>query len=412
MFDVRRFVLPSGLRVVLAPDHAAPIVSYQTWFNVGSSHEQPGKTGMAHLFEHLMFNQTESLGPGEMDRLIEQTGGDTNAATWVDWTYYRTTVPSRDLELAVRLEADRMQHLVLDDAQLEAERDVVINERLERVEDDVEGFMDEQLFRTAFTTHPYHWPTIGWMDDIRGLSKADIHEFYATYYAPNNATIVAVGDVTERQLLDLIDRYYGAMAATDLPVSSFTPEPAQTEQRRQVFQKPVPADRAVFAYKSPGQTDPDWPVLEVISTLLTGGPSAPLYRELHIERELVTGVGASVVPFRDPGLFQIWVTMRRGHTADEAGAVIDAALGSLRDAEVSASALAKAKNCLETDLWTELSTLDARAEALGHYETTHGDYAALFNTAERIANITADDVMRVARNYLDVARRTVVVAQP
>ena len=154
---------------------------------------------MAHLFEHLMFGQTESLPPGEFDRLVERTGGESNAATWVDWTYYRLSLPARDLALGVRLEAERMQHLVLEPTPVEAERDVVTNERRERVEDDVDGWLDEQLMAHAFTVHPYRWPTIGWMEDIRALALPEIRAFYRTWYAPNNATIVCVGDFDERR---------------------------------------------------------------------------------------------------------------------------------------------------------------------------------------------------------------------
>ncbi|MGE3548097.1 MAG: M16 family metallopeptidase, partial [Kofleriaceae bacterium] len=163
----RRYRLNNGLGLIMAVDRRAPIVALQTWFRVGSRHERPGATGMAHLFEHLMFGQTESMPPGEFDRLVEHTGGESNAATWVDWTYYRLSLPARDLALGVRLEAERMQHLVLEPTPVEAERDVVTNERRERVEDDVDGWLDEQLMAHAFTDHPYRWPTIGWMEDIR-----------------------------------------------------------------------------------------------------------------------------------------------------------------------------------------------------------------------------------------------------
>jgi zinc protease len=200
---VRRWRWPSGLVLLTAIDRSAPVLSYQTWFRVGSKHEQPGRTGMAHLFEHLMFNQTTTLAAGDFDRLIEQTGGDSNAATWVDWTYYRDTVPARDLALCVRLEADRMHNLVLEDGPLEAEREVVANERLQRVDDDVDGFLDEELYRLAFTRHPYRWPTIGWMEDIRGLKKPDVVRFYRTFYAPNNATVVVVGHFAQAELLAL-----------------------------------------------------------------------------------------------------------------------------------------------------------------------------------------------------------------
>src|SRR5688500_7751684 len=160
---IEKHRLKNGLVVLLMRDTAAPVVAYQTWYRVGSSHEKPGKTGIAHLFEHLMFNQTEHLAAGEFDRLMEQAGGETNAATWVDWTHYTDSVPASRLGLTARLEAERLRCLTLTDAQVETEREVVANERRLRVEDDVEGFLAEELYRLAFTRHPYHWPTIGWM---------------------------------------------------------------------------------------------------------------------------------------------------------------------------------------------------------------------------------------------------------
>src|SRR3984885_3132112 len=213
----RRFRLGNGLGVIAAVDKRAPIVALQTWYRVGSRHERPGATGMAHLFEHLMFQQTESLAVGEFDRLVERTGGESNAATWVDWTYYRLSLPARDLPLGIRLESERMQHLVLEPTPVEAERDVVTNERRERVEDDVDGWLDEQLMAHAFTVHPYRWPTIGGMGDIKGLALPDIRAFYRTWYAPNNATLVCVGDLDERALLDEVERRYGGIAPAQLP---------------------------------------------------------------------------------------------------------------------------------------------------------------------------------------------------
>ena len=187
---LERHRLDNGLVVLLLPDPSAPVVSVQTWYRVGSRHERPGRTGIAHLFEHLMFNQTEHLAAGEFDRQMELAGGETNAATWVDWTCYRDSLPAGGLELALRLEADRMRHLTLTDAQVDSEREVVANERRYRVDDDVEGFLAEELWRRAFTTHPYHWPTIGWMADIAAITTEDARAFYRAYYAPGNATLV------------------------------------------------------------------------------------------------------------------------------------------------------------------------------------------------------------------------------
>jgi len=409
---VRRYLLANGMRVILLADHSAPVVSLQTWYRVGSRHEAPGRTGMAHLFEHLMFTQTRSLAPGELDRLIERTGGDTNAATWTDWTFYRVSVPVRHLELALRLEADRMQHLVLEAEQVESEREVVANERLERVDDDVDGFLDEELFRLAFTRHPYRWPTIGWMNDIRAMTRPDIQRFYETFYAPNNASLVIVGDVDEAGALELVDRHYGEIAPADIPAETSEREPAQTGERRARFEKPVAADRVVFGYRTPGQGHPDWAVLELLSNLLTGSPSARLHRRLVVEEQTASAVDGILMPFRDPGLLQLSVNLRRGHRAADAERAVDEEIARLAAEPLSAAELARVKNRVETDFWSELSTFDGKAEALGHFESTLDDFHGLFRTAEALGAVTAADITRATHEYLDVAQRSVVVVEP
>jgi zinc protease len=410
---VRRWRLgTNGLRLITHVDRGAPIVSYQTWFGVGSRHEQPGKTGMAHLFEHLMFNQTESLGPGEFDRVVEKTGGESNAATWVDWTYYRLSLPARDLALGARLEAERMTRLVLDPTTVEAERDVVTNERRERVEDDVDGWLDEQLMALAFEHHPYRWPTIGWMEDIRGLALDDIRAFYRSWYAPNNAALVVVGDFDEDALLELVAGAYGGIPAATMPVPAPSPEPRQEGERVLRAPKPIATDRVLLGYKAPGQAHADWPVLELLATVLAGSPSARLHRKLVVEQEIASSVDAQLTPFRDPSLFRLAVTVARGHAADEAIASIDRALAELCDAPLAEAELAKAKNLVETDFWTNLADADGKAEALGHHEVALGDFRSVFSLADALAAVTADDVLRVARDYLDRARRSVVIAEP
>ena len=409
---VKQFRLHNGLTLLLCTDDAAPIFSYQTWFRVGSAFEQPGRTGMAHLFEHLMFNQTESLPAGEFDRLIESAGGDTNAATWVDWTYYRTSLPARELDLAVRLETDRMQRLALDDEQLEAERDVVINERMMRVDDDVEGFLDEQLMKLAFERHPYQWPTIGWMKDIQALAKPDVHAFYRTYYAPNNATVVLVGDVGEQRALAALEAGYGDIAPADVPPPPRVEEPVQIGERIARFKKPVPADRLLVAYRAPAQSHADWPVLDLISSLLTGGPSARLYKRLVVETQVCSSCDGYVLPFRDPSLFELSFTLTRGNDAAEVITEVNDAAARLCDVPVSQAELTKVKNGAETDFWGPLASCDGRAEALGHYHTTLGDYRLLFRALDELRRVDAGDVMRAAHRYLDSGQRTIVVAEP
>jgi zinc protease len=408
----RRYRLANGLGLISAIDRRAPIVALQTWYRVGSRHERPGATGMAHLFEHLMFGQTESLPPGEFDRLVERTGGESNAATWVDWTYYRLSLPARDLPLGIRLESERMQHLVLEHTPVESERDVVTNERRERVEDDVDGWLDEQLMAHAFTHHPYRWPTIGWMEDIRALALPEIRAFYRTWYAPNNATLVCVGDFDEDRLLDLVESHYGAIPPAVLPDVPQMNEPAQTRERVVRAPKPIATDRLLVGYKAPGQDEPDWAVLEIVATLLAGCPSARLYRRLVIERESASSVDAQLTPFRDPSLLRLSVTAARGHRADEILAEIDAELAVMAEQPPAKAEVEKAKAIAETDFWSSLVDVDGKAEALGHYETALADFRKLSTIAERLAAVTADDVARVVRSYLRTSRRTVVIAEP
>jgi len=408
----RRFRLSNGLGLIAAVDRRAPIVALQTWYRVGSRHERSGATGMAHLFEHLMFGQTQTLPPGEFDRLVERTGGESNAATWVDWTYYRLSLPARDLPLGIRLESERMQHLVLEPAPVEAERDVVTNERRERVEDDVDGWLDEQLMAQAFTVHPYRWPTIGWMEDIRALSLPDIRAFYRTWYAPNNATLVCVGDFDEPSLLDLVATHYGAIEPQALAPPARIDEPEQTRERIVRAPKPIATDRLLVGYKAPGQDDPDWATLEIVATLLAGCPSARLYRRLVIEREAASSVDAQLTPFRDPSLLRLAVTAARGHGADEVLALIDAELASMAAQPPTRAEVEKAKALAETDFWTALVDVDGKAEALGHYETALGDFRKVTAIAERLAAVTVEDVARVVRAYLRPERRTIVIAEP
>ena len=409
---VRRHRLSNGLGLISLVDRSSPIVALQTWFRVGSRHEKPGATGMAHLFEHLMFGQTEALPPGEFDRLVERTGGESNAATWVDWTYYRLSLPARDLPLGVRLEAERMQHLVLETEPVESERDVVTNERRERVEDDVDGWLDEQLMAQAFTVHPYRWPTIGWMEDIRALALPDIRSFYRQWYAPNNATLVVVGDFEEGSLLDLVASHYGGIVQQPLPAPSELVEPEQARERTVRAPKPIATDRVLAGYKVPGQDHADWAVLEIVATLLAGCPSARLHRHLVIEREVASSVDAQLTPFRDPSLLRLAVTAARGHSADSVLALIDEQLAQMAAHPPQRAEVEKAKALAETDFWSQLVDVDGKAEAFGHYETALGDFRKVTAIAERLAAVTVEDVARCVRAYLRPERRTVVIAEP
>ena len=404
--------LDNGLTVVLLRDPSAPIVAYQTWFRVGSRNEREGRTGIAHLFEHLMFNQTEHLPPGEFDRRIEAVGGETNAATWVDWTYYVDTAPAPALGTLIELEAERMQHLTLGEEQVESEREVVANERRFRVDDAVDGMLNEELYKLAFDRHPYHWPTIGWMQDIHAITIDDCRAFYRTYYAPNNAVVVAVGDLVEDEALAAIEAAYGGLARQQIPDEAVPAEPAPSGPRRAEWEKPVPADRVQIGWRAVGQRDADYAALEVAAEVLAGGNGSRLYRRLVVELEVASSVSTSVAPFRDPGLFEASVALTRGHRAEEAERVIDEMLGALAARGPTAEELAGAQARLLTRFWMGLRSQAGKAEAIGHAELILGDYRRLLDTPREVAAIDAAAVGRAVGRYLTAARRTTVVARP
>src|SRR3954470_17851902 len=323
VMTVDKYTLGNGLTVLCSLDTSAPVVSYHTWFAVGSRHEKVGKTGLAHLFEHLMFNETEKHPAGSFDRTLEEAGAESNAATWVDWTFYHESIPRDRLGLVIELEAERMSKLVLREPQVTSEKEVVANERRYRVDDDVEGAVSELLYSTAYTTHAYRWPTIGWMSDIEGFTTADCAQFYRTYYAPNNATVIAVGDIREKDLLAKIQHAYGALPSAEIPIEDIRPEPSQLSERRVSVKKPTATDKIAIAYHGPAFGDVDHVPLTMLSEVLFSGRSSRCHRALIQEAEIATELRGWVGTFRDPGLFEIYATARPGKTSAEIIAALD-----------------------------------------------------------------------------------------
>lgn len=410
--SVQRYVLGNGLTVLLLVDKTAPVVSYATWFRVGSRHERPGKTGLAHFFEHLMFNETEHLKAGEFDRKLEESGAESNAATWFDWTFYYESLPKDRLGLVIKLESDRMAHLVLREPQVKSEREVVTNERRYRVEDDVEGAADEELYKLAFTVHPYHWPTIGWMKDIEGYTPEDCQAFYRTFYAPNNATVVVVGDFSEKGVMAKIEAAYGALPRANVPAEDTFPEPPQLEERRVTLTKPTPTEKLLIGYHGPALGDADHAVLSVLSEILFGGRASRLYRKLVIEKELVTDLRGWVSTFRDPGLFQMSFSMREGKKAAEVLAVLAEELERVKSEVVTTDEIERAIARTELSSLQGLETTAGKAEQIGFYETVLGDPAGAFRRLDAIRRVRPADVRTAARKTLVDRARTVVHVVP
>jgi zinc protease len=409
---VKRYRMGNGLKVLLLVDRGAPVVSYHTWFRVGSRDEKPGKTGLAHLFEHLMFNETTHLAAGEFDRTLEENGAESNAATWLDWTMYHENLPAPKLALAVKLESDRMANLVLRDKQVSSEKEVVANERRYRVDDDVEGSINELLYQTAFEKHPYHWPTIGWMKDIEGFTTQDCEAFYKTFYAPNNATVVIVGDVVEEQALSLVQDAYGALPPSELPPRAYPPEPSQVKERRLEVKKPTATEKMMFGYKGPKLESADHAALTVLNEVLFGGRSSRMYRALVKKQEVATDIRGWVGTFADPGLYEIYLTARDKHTGDDLEKALEAQLQIVRTTEITNEELEKAKSRLELGFLQGMETVSGKAEQIGFYDTVLGDAGAGFARLELYRTVTAKDVLRVAKTYLVDTHRTVIHVLP
>jgi zinc protease len=409
---VECFRLENGLRVLVCEDDSAPVVAYHTWYKVGSRHERVGKTGLAHLFEHLMFNETEKMPAGELDRKLEEAGAESNASTWLDWTHYNIAVPKDRLSLVAGLEAERMRRLVLRDPQVTSEKEVVANERRFRVDDDVEGAVSELLWATAFQKHAYRWPTIGWMEDIQNFNTEDCRTFYDTFYAPNNATIVVVGDVTEKRALELIVEKYGAIPPSTLPVEDVQPEPPQLEERRVEVEKPSATEKLVVGYHSPALGDFDHAPLSLLTEVLFGGRASRIYRKLVRDLEIAVDVHGSVGPFHDPGLFEIYASARDGKTAVELLEVLDVELDRVCAEPVTAAELERAKARIELSLVSGLETADGKASTIGFYDTVIGRPSEAFERVSQTLELTASDLLRVARRYLHKETRTVIVVHP
>jgi zinc protease len=408
---VERFRFKNGMEVLTCEDHAAPVVAYHTFYKVGSRHERDGKTGLAHLFEHLMFNEVEGRAPGEFDRKLEEAGAESNASTWLDWTHYNIAVPKEKLGLVVGLEAERMSRLVLRDPQVTSEKEVVANERRYRVDDDVEGSVSELLWSTAFTRHAYRWPTIGWMKDIEGFTTSDCEEFYAAYYAPNNAVIVVVGDFAEASLLEKVSRAYGAIAPSTLPVENYQAEPPQTAERRTEVKKPTPTEKVAIGYHGPALGDFDHLGLSLLVDVLFTGRASRVHQKLVRELEIASDVRAFVGPFRDPGLVEITASAREGHTAEELLAALDAELAKVQSEAVTLEEIERARARTELGLLASLETVEGKASTLGFYETVLGRPAAAFERLDALRRIGPSDLLRAARRFFDDQARSIVIVR-
>jgi zinc protease len=404
--------LDNGLRVLLLEDHRSPIVSFQVWYRVGSRNEARGATGIAHFLEHMMFKGTPTYGPRQFAELVEQHGGQHNAFTSQDVTSYYINIAAAQLGLVIDLEADRMKNLLLDPRDIASEREVVIEERRTRSEDDPGGFLGEEVSSLAFKAHPYGQPIIGWMEDIRRITPEEIRAFYRTYYVPNNAIVVAVGDFRASEALAAIKRRFGAVPRGADPPPVLAIEPPQNGERRVTVRKQAQLPIVYVGFHVPDQRSKDASALDVLSTVLSGGRASRLYRHLVYERQLALDAGGDYSYFSfDPSLFWFWATAMPGQTPDTLERELLTEMERLKAQPVTDEELTRAKNQIESAFVFQEDSVHRRAALLARFELI-GGYRATDRYLEGIRAVTAADVTRVARAWFDFDRRNVGVLVP
>jgi zinc protease len=406
---VRTTTLENGLKVIVWPVHAIPNVSLCNWVRAGSRNEAPGITGLAHFFEHMMFNGTTRRRPGEFDRLMEAQGGANNAFTSDDVTVYQDWFPRHALELVLDLESDRIANLAFAPEVIESERGVVYSERRLRVEDNNQGLLSEQVQATAFIAHPYQFPTIGWPADIRSWRTEDLQKFFKTYYAPNNLTLVLAGDLVPEEVFALARKYFEAIPRQAPPDDVHVREPEQLGERRVLIKRKAQTPLLQYAYKAPPASDPRGPAISLLLSILVDGDSSRLHRLLVEEQQVAIEVAGNWQEGFDPGLLWLFLTLPEGSDVVRVQGMLDAALASTAERGVTDVELARAKNMTEAGFWKKLATLDGKAQLLGEYEVFHGDWRKLFDAPAQFERVTRSEIQAVAREILDWRRRTVGV---
>jgi zinc protease len=416
-----RHTLANGLRVVLHPDRSLPLVAINLWYHVGSKNERPGRTGFAHLFEHMLFQGSAHVATNDHFRHVQQVGGVANGSTWYDRTNYYETLPAHQLDLGLWLESDRMGFLLpaITAENLETQRQVVMNERRQRIENQPYGLAGERLRELLYPLdHPYHWPVIGYMDDIAAATLDEVQAFFRTYYAPNNAVLTLAGDFEPGAALERIDAWFGEIPAGPpvpaLPalVRDPPPLPASAAERRLLLEDDVHLPRIYLACRTPAFGQRLWYAADLLAVVLATGKSSRLYRDLVYERQIAQDVNAYVNPFEAVGDFMVIATLRPGVEPAAAEAVIHDHLARAAAAPPTTVELGGARSRTLTDYWSALELLTNRADSFSQYTTYFDDPGRLAGEADRYRSIAAEELQEVAAGFLGPEARVVVTVVP
>ncbi len=411
-FPLETKILSNGLKILVVEDQTVPIVSYQTWVSVGSSDEIFGLTGMAHLFEHLMFKDSAKYGPRAFFNRLEAKGANVNAFTTRDYTVFHETMVPSLLPLAIELEADRLANLKIDPELLFTERQVVMEERRLRTENSPEGRMQEAVWAQIFKSHPYRWPVIGYEEDLKRMEVRDLEDFFARYYQPGNVTIVVVGAVKSVDVFAQIEKAYGMIPGKGRPSRKIAKEPVQTTPRRLVLKDQVASEKVTVAYPSTSAAEDDTYALDVLSNILFSGNDSRGYRRMVEEKQIALAVGGVNYTPLYGGIFMASATMRSGHPATEFETELDSLITDIQTKGVTATEIRTAVRQLTVQTVDSVRTASGLANMIGTVDAIFGDPMRFKEDLAKYSKVTEADVLRVAKNYLLPNRKNVVTLVP
>jgi zinc protease len=409
------FVLPNGLRVILHEDHSTPTVSVNVWYHAGSAREKTGRTGFAHLFEHILFEGSGHVAEGDFDNFLEAAGGNNNGSTSTDRTNYFETIPSNALELALFLESDRMGYLLdaMSPAKVDGQRDVVKNERRQRIENQPYGMAFITIGENLYATdHPYHWPVIGYMDDLTAASYEDVVDFFKKYYAPNNASLVIAGDIDVAKTRGLVEKWFSDVPRGASVPPQATPSAYLPEEKRLVLEDRVQLPRLYMAWLSPPAFAPGDAELDLLSSVLAGGRNSRLYKRLVYDLQIAQDVSAFQASSRLSSFFTIMATARSGHTLNELEKVIQEEINQLKAEPPTDRELQRAVNQYEASFLRRLESVEAKADQLNNYFMFTGNPDYFNEDLSRYKAVEVKDVRAAALTYLRDDGRVILSIVP
>lgn len=407
--DVKTFTLKNGMKFLVIEDQSIPNANMYLFYKVGSRNEYQGITGLSHFFEHMMFNGAKKYGPKQFDQVMEFNGGANNAYTREDVTVYTNWFPSSATEVIFDLEGDRISSLSIDPKMVESERGVVISERSTGLENSPWNLLFQTAQGVAFLEHPYHWPVIGYEDDMKNWKQADLERYFKTYYAPNNCVTVISGNVKFDEIKKLAEKYIEPIPSQPPPPPVNIVEPPQTGERRVLVQKDVATPYLGIGWHVPGAKHEDYYALSILSDLLTAGRSSRLYHSLVDKQQLATQVFASFGESFDPYLFTIAaVAAKKVHELDLEKAIYTE-LEKIKNEGISENELQKIKNIKLMDFYSQVETINGKSNNIGTYEVFFGDYRKMFDAPAAYNKVTVEDIRKVVTKYFTKSNRTVGV---